>query len=150
MLNKVTLIGRLGKDPEVRAFENGTKKARVSLATDEWYKDHTGNFVQTTEWHNLVFWRELADRAERDLKKGTLVYVEGKIEYREWNDQDGTKRNATDIKVHTFRVLTGKRESPTDNGESAPSQQQPVYKAKTDEPVAVNVGFTPTDDDLPF
>ena len=83
-LNKVMLIGRLGKDPEVKTFENGTKVAKVTLATSEKYKDKTGNLVENTEWHNLEIWGDLAKIAEQYLRKGKLIYVEGKIKTDSW------------------------------------------------------------------
>jgi len=84
MINKVTLIGNLGADPEVRRLEGGVAVARFSLATNESYKDKDGNFQTNTEWHNVVVWREAAERAEKMLRKGMLVYVEGKITYRKY------------------------------------------------------------------
>jgi single-strand DNA-binding protein len=105
MINKVTLIGNLGGDPEVRHLENGAMVARFSLATHENYKDKDGNWQKTTEWHNIVVWRELAERAEKSLKKGNLVYVEGKISYRKFTGQDGVERNVTDIVANNFRNM---------------------------------------------
>jgi len=108
MINKVTLIGHLGGDPEVRHLENGVIVARFSLATNEFYKDKDGNMQSPTEWHNIVVWREQAERAEKQLKKGSLVYVEGKISYRKYTGQDGVERNVTDIVSNTFRILDRK------------------------------------------
>ena len=105
MINKVTLIGNLGGDPEVRHLENGAMVARFSLATNENYKDKDGNWQKVTEWHNVVVWREQAERAEKQLKKGMLVYVEGKISYRKFAGQDGVERNVTDIVANTFRSM---------------------------------------------
>jgi single-strand DNA-binding protein len=114
MVNKVTLIGRLGQDPEIRHLENGAVVARFSLATNEYYKDKEGNPQETTEWHNVVIWREQAERAEKTLKKGMLCYVEGKISYRKYTGQDGVERNITDIVANYFRALE-RREGGTDN-----------------------------------
>ena len=111
MINKVTLIGHLGGDPEVRHLENGTAVARFSLATNESYKDKEGNWQTLTEWHNIVVWREQAERAEKQLKKGMLVYVEGKISYRKYTGQDGVERNLTDIVANVFRLLERKEGS---------------------------------------
>ncbi|MFN4253407.1 MAG: single-stranded DNA-binding protein [Saprospiraceae bacterium] len=105
MVNKVTLIGNLGKDPEVRHLDSGIMVASVSLATGENYQDKNGEWQKLTEWHNIVLWRDLADRAEKQLKKGMLVYVEGKISYRKYNDKDGNERYTTDIVASTFRLL---------------------------------------------
>ena len=79
MINKVTLVGHVGQDPEVRRLENGTPVGRFSLATNEKYKDSAGEWQEQTEWHNVVVWRSIAEQAERSLKKGSFVYVEGKL-----------------------------------------------------------------------
>ena len=105
MVNKVTLIGRLGKDPEKRALPSGAVYVRFSLATNESYKDKEGNWQDQTEWHNIIMWRESAERAERQLKKGMLVYIEGKLTHRTWQDQDGKTNNMTEIAANTFRKL---------------------------------------------
>jgi single-strand DNA-binding protein len=104
MINKVTLIGNLGADPEVRTLENGTAVGRFSLATNENYKDKDGNWQTQTEWHNIIVWRDLAERSKM-LKKGSPVYVEGKISYRKYTDKDGVEKNLTDIVANTFRLL---------------------------------------------
>jgi single-strand DNA-binding protein len=104
MINKVTLIGNLGGDPEIRHLENGTAVGRFSLATNENYKDKDGNWQKQTEWHNIVVWRDLAERAGKMLKKGMQVYVEGKISYRKYM-VEGNERNATDIVANTVRML---------------------------------------------
>jgi single-strand DNA-binding protein len=105
MINKVTLIGNLGGDPEIRTLDNGTAVGRFSLATNENYKDKEGNWQTLTEWHNVVVWRDLADRAKNNLKKGMMVYVEGKISYRKYTDKDNQERTATDIVASAFRIL---------------------------------------------
>lgn len=105
MFNKVTLIGRLGNDPEIRHLEGGVAVARISLATNEYYKDKDGNPQETTEWHNVVMWRDLAERAEKQLKKGSLVFVEGKVSYRKYTGQDNVERYVTDIVASMFRNL---------------------------------------------
>lgn len=110
MINKVTLIGNLGGDPEIRTLDNGTAVGRFSLATNESYKDKEGNWQTLTEWHNIVIWRELADRAKNQLKKGMMVYVEGKISYRKYTDKDNVERTITDIVANSLRILE-KRES---------------------------------------
>jgi len=96
-INKVILVGNLGKDPEIRTFENGSKVAQFSLATTESYKDKEGNWQEQTEWHNIVLWRYLADKAENSFKKGTRIYLEGKIRSRSWEDKDNNKRYITEI-----------------------------------------------------
>lgn len=113
-VNKVILIGHLGKDPEIKHFEGNIAKVSFSLATSDSYKDKSGNRVEQTEWHNIVLWRGLAETAEKILKKGMQVYIEGKIQTRQWNDKDGNKRNITEIVGETFTILQ-KRDSPGDS-----------------------------------
>ena len=103
-INKVILIGRLGKDPEVRAFEGGTKKAFFTLATSEIYKDKEGKKVEQTEWHNIVCWRNLAEIAEKYLTKGKQIYLEGRLRTRSWED-NGVKKYVTEIEATTFTML---------------------------------------------
>jgi single-strand DNA-binding protein len=153
MVNKVTLIGRLGKDPEVRRLESGVAVAKFSLATDESYKDKEGNQVQQTEWHNIVVWRGQAEVAEKYLKKGMLIYVEGKLTHREYTDKDNQKRYFTEVVAHTFKMLERK-----DGGGSgyfpSPDDEPAVGKKTNDTPEQVvedagDAGDAPTDD-LPF
>ena len=114
MINKVILIGHAGNDPEVRTLEIGAVVARVSLATNESYKDKEGNWQTQTEWHNLILWRDLAERARDNVKKGSTLYVEGKIQSRKYTDRDGVEKSITDIVVNSFRVLD-KKERGEDN-----------------------------------
>lgn len=107
-VNKVILIGNLGKDPEVRHLEGGTAVASFTLATTEIYKDKSGQRVEQTEWHNIVVWRNLAEIAEKYLKKGMTVYVEGKLRTRSWEDKDKVKRYSTEIVGDTFTMLSKK------------------------------------------
>jgi single-strand DNA-binding protein len=116
-VNKVILIGHLGKDPEVRSIESGVKVASFSLATSEPYKDKSGNRADHTEWHNIVVWRGLAELAEKYLKKGSQIYIEGKLRSRSWDDKDGVKRYTTEVVADTFTFL-GK--PATDNGNKPP------------------------------
>jgi single-strand DNA-binding protein len=109
-INKVTLLGRLGKDPETQFLESGTSLSRFTLATNDRYKDKTGNWVDQTEWHNVVVWRGLAEIAEKYLKKGSLVYIEGKIRTRSWDDKDGTKKYSTEIVADNLIMLDRKEE----------------------------------------
>jgi single-strand DNA-binding protein len=111
MINKVTLVGHAGNDPEVRTLETGAVVARVSLATNESYKDKEGNWQTSTEWHNLILWRDLAERAQDNVKKGSTLYVEGKISSRKYTDKDGVEKSITDIVVASFRVLDKKERS---------------------------------------
>ncbi|MDR1757785.1 MAG: single-stranded DNA-binding protein [Bacteroidales bacterium] len=108
-VNKVFLIGRLGRDPEVRIFESGVKKASFPVATSEVYKDKEGRKIEQTEWHNVVCWRGLADIAEQYLVKGKLLYVEGKLRTRTW-EENGAKRYFTEIEADNFQMLSSKSE----------------------------------------
>ena len=118
MVNRVTLIGSLGKDPEVRTLDNGTKVASFSLATSESYKDKNDTWQNQTTWHNIVAWRGLADRAEK-LAKGATAYVEGKISHREYTDKDGNKKYLTEI-VASSLVSFAKSEKSSSSNEEVP------------------------------
>jgi single-strand DNA-binding protein len=108
-VNKVILVGNLGKDPEVRHLESGAVVANFPLATSETYKDRkTGERITQTEWHNVVIWRGLAEVAEKYLKKGSSVYVEGKLRTRSWDDKDGNKRYTTEIVADNMTMLGGR------------------------------------------
>jgi single-strand DNA-binding protein len=104
-VNKVILVGNLGKDPEIRRLEGGVARASFSLATTEYYKDKDGNRIEQTEWHSIVMWRVIAESAERILKKGYTVYIEGKIQSRKWQDKEGQQRNTTEIVAETFQLI---------------------------------------------
>ena len=106
-LNKVILIGRLGQDPDVREV-GSAKVANFSIATDESYTDKTGNKVEKTEWHRIVMWNRSAENAEKYLRKGSLIYVEGKLETRSWENDAGEKRYSTEIKSFSFQMLDNK------------------------------------------
>ncbi len=112
-VNKVILVGNLGKDPEVRHLEGGVAVAKFTLATSESYKDKTGQRIDQTEWHNIVVWRGLADVAEKYLKKGMTIYVEGKLRTRSWDDKEGQKHYSTEIVGDTFTILSKKENNPT-------------------------------------
>lgn len=106
MVNNVILIGNLGGDPECKELEGGIKVARMSIATNENYKDKNGEWQTQTEWHNVIAWRGAAEIAEKHLKKGHLVYIEAKLSYRNYEDEQGIKRYATDVTVRKIRKLT--------------------------------------------
>lgn len=118
-LNKVLLIGRLGKDPEVRYTQNGQSVATFSLATSDNWTDQAGNRQERTEWHNIVAWAKLADLSQRFLAKGRQVYIEGRIQSREWTDQSGAKRRTTEI-IASNLVFLGSRDSQGGGGYDAP------------------------------
>lgn len=165
MINKVFLIGNLGRDPEVRRLESGVAVAKFSLATNENYKDKNGEWQTLTEWHDVVAWRGLAERVERELKKGKLAYVEGKLTHRKYQDKDGNDRYITEVLANVVRLLE-RRESAGDYTSNMPGMESmpPVVAAnnpvdstatKTQQSVVTNDANTSdagsgVDDDLPF
>lgn len=142
-VNKVILVGNLGKDPEVRHLENGTAVANFPIATSESYKDREGNRVDQTEWHNVVVWRKLAEIAQSYLKKGSQIYLEGKLRTRSWDDQQGNKRYTTEVVADTFTML-GKRE------DSQNTQGGGNYNTPASTPAAPQNNAVEEEDDLPF
>jgi single-strand DNA-binding protein len=140
-LNKVLLIGNLGKDPETLRFDNGGMIVKFPLATSESYKDREGRTVERTEWHNIVVGkRGLAEVCEKYLRKGQKVYLEGEIRTRKWQDKEGNDRYSTEINVREMTMLST-RDSQTDSGSSAP-----VASSVQSSPTPENEG----PDDLPF
>lgn len=110
-VNKVILVGRLGRDPETRYTSGGQAVANFTLATDETFKDRSGERQKRTEWHRIVLWGKLAEIAQQYLKKGMLVYIEGRIQTRQWEDKrDGQKRTSTEIVANVMRMLTSRAE----------------------------------------
>jgi single-strand DNA-binding protein len=107
-INKVILVGNVGKDPEVRYLENGTPVSKFPLATSETYTNKNGERVTNTEWHNIVLWRGLAEITQKYVKKGGLIYIEGKIRTSSYDDKDGVKRYSTEIVAENMKLL-GKR-----------------------------------------
>ncbi|MBK8704494.1 MAG: single-stranded DNA-binding protein [Saprospiraceae bacterium] len=142
MVNRVMLIGNLGKDPEIRSLENGAMVAKFTLATHETYKDKNGEYKKLTEWHDIVMWRELAERAQSMLKKGMQVYIEGKLTHRTWQDQDNNTKKITEVVANTFRILGARKEEQPDTDNAAANQtvDTPVHDT-----VPENI-----DDGLPF
>lgn len=132
-VNKVILIGHAGKDPEVRYLENSTPVANFTLATSETYTNKNGEKIKNTEWHNIVLWRGLAEIAQKYVKKGTQVYIEGKIRTRSWDDKDGNKRYITEIVADNMQML----------GVNTNSQEN-------SQPQSVNNPPSEPSDDLPF
>ena len=110
MVNKVFLVGRLGRDPETRYTGGGSAVANFSVATDETYKDRNGERQKRTEWHKIVVWGKQAEIAQQYLKKGSLVFIEGRIQSREWQDKEGQKRTSFEIVATNFRMLGGRAE----------------------------------------
>lgn len=119
MVNKVILLGNLGKDPEVRYTQSGTAVANFSIATTESYKDKQGQKVENTEWHNIVAWGKLGEICGEYLSKGSKVYIEGKIATRKWEDNNGNTRYTTEVIVREMKMLGGgsRRESSTDHSD---------------------------------
>ena len=148
-VNKVILIGNLGKDPEVRHLEGGVAVARFPLATSESYKDKSGQRVEKTEWHNVVLWRGLAEVAEKYLRKGQSVFIEGKIRTSQYQDKEGNQRYSTEIVADNMTMLGGRggdgngssnyQESASSASSSGSSNYGNASVAQNDEP-----------DDLPF
>lgn len=149
-VNKVILLGNLGKDPEERVFEGQRKVANFSLATSESYKDKNGNRVEQTEWHNIAVWGPLADIAMKFLKKGMTIYLEGKIKTRSWDDKEGNKRYSTEIVADTFTMVGPKRDEQRE-GQSEHTQTQNYSKPAAHAPSSSPEPFGSTEaDDLPF
>ena len=170
------LIGNVGRDPEVRYLEgnNGAKVATFTLATTERYRDRNGETRENTEWHNIVAWRNTADVVEKFVRKGTQLYIEGRIRTRSWDDQTGNKRYTTEIIADTLQLLGKKSDNPAAQGgyqqqggsqQAQPSYQQPQqnysqpaqsYPQPVQQPVqqpkpaAPQVDDPFSDDDLPF
>ncbi len=149
-LNRVTLIGRLGKDPEVRYTRSQTPFARFSLATSETFTTN-GEKREKTEWHNIVVWGKQAEIAGRYLRKGKQIYLEGRIEYREYDDQNGQRRYITDIRTDRFIMLGSPSDSPggygpRDGGYPPPREEQ---GASSREPEPMSYGGPSEKDDVP-
>jgi single-strand DNA-binding protein len=145
-VNKVILIGNLGKDPEVRHLENGAVVANFSIATSETYTDrNTGRKVENTDWHNIVVWRGLAEVVEKYVKKGHKVYVEGKLRTRSWQDKEGNTRYTTEVVADEMTMLT------RPDSAANPAPQNPYDSAGTpDAPSKVDAIIQKDKDDLPF
>lgn len=166
-LNKVMLIGNVGRDPEVRYLDGNNpnsapaKVAQFTLATTERYRDRNGELRENTEWHNIVAWRNSADVAEKFIRKGTQVYIEGKLRTRSWTDQTGNKRFTTEVAVDNLQLLGKRNDNPggpaAPAAPAAPVQRQPAFQqpgfqqpnAAPQEPMDISLGDNPTDD-LPF
>ena len=152
MINKVTLVGNLGKDPEVRHLESGATVATFTMATNENYKDKAGEWQTVTQWHNVVAWRYLAEMAERSLKKGGLVYVEGKLTTRKYQDKDGNDRYITEVVAAVMKSLerresTGEQRAPFPASEPTQNTSSSTNSAPG-APVKKLEDFD--EDDLPF
>lgn len=159
-VNKVILIGRLGKDPETRYMPNGEAVTNATLATSENWKDKSGVKQEKTEWHNLVFYRRLAEVAGEYLKKGSMIYVEGKLQTRKWQDKEGKDRYTTDIIVNEMTMLGGKSTGGSfevvedEQQQSAPQRSAAPAAPRSAPPAAApssqGRSFDNFDDDIPF
>jgi len=138
-INKVILLGYVGKDPEIRYLENKTPMAKLSLATTETYKDKNGERVSITEWHSIILWRDLAEITEKYIKKGSEIYIEGKLRTRNWEDKEGTRRHQTEI-LATHLVL----------GRHKTTQTETTNDDETEQPAAPQYNIEHEADDLPF
>lgn len=168
-LNKVFLIGNVGKDPDVRHLEGGASVASFTLATTERYRERgSGETKELTEWHNIVAWRQLADLAENYIRKGSQIFVEGRIRSRSWDDQNGQKRYVTEILADSIQLLGRRGDSPvptggayTDPGAPAPAPApapraaSPAYprpqpQPQPQQPISLDSLDGDDSDDLPF
>lgn len=149
-LNKVMLIGNLGSDPEMREMGDGTKMAKFSIATTETYKNKQGEKVSNTDWHNIVLWRGIAQVAEKYLKKGDSVLIEGKIKNRSWEDENGVKKYATDIQGDNMTMLGSKRDSDNTQSHQSIATPTPSLDSGTRLSGSETAEQSETNNDLPF
>lgn len=156
-INKVILIGNLGKDPEVRHLEGGVAVARFPLATSETFKDKNGDRQERTEWHNIVLWRGLAEVTEKYLKKGQSVYIEGRIRSNNYTDKDGIQRYSTEIVADNMTMLGGRTEGGSGQSTSSSYSDQPSSTSDVSNAPAASkstasrsAAYEEEPDDLPF
>ena len=146
-VNRVTLVGNLGRDPEVRFLPSGDAVANVALATSSKYKNKAGELVEETEWHRVTFFGKLAEIVGEYLKKGRSIYVEGRLKTRKYTDKDGAEKYATDIIANEMQMLGGR-----EGGEDQPKQQaqRSAAPAPRQAPEKASSGFEDMDDSIPF
>lgn len=155
MINKVILVGNVGADPEIRTLETGVKMARIRIATTERiYNRETQEAREHTEWHNVVLWRNLADVADRFVRKGSQVYIEGRLRSREWTDQQNVKRYSIEIVADDLKLLGRKPEggapAPLAPQQGQGSDAVPVGGIHQQSPQSPAVNIEDDPDDLPF
>jgi single-strand DNA-binding protein len=154
MVNKVMLVGRLGRDPETRYTGGGQAVANFSVATDETYKDRNGERQKRTEWHKIVVWGKQAEIAQQYLKKGSLVFIEGRIQSREWQDKEGQKRTSFEIVANSFRMLGGRGDGGGSGGGGATSGSrggdEMDQAGPSEETGGGHSGPEISDEDIPF
>src|SRR5512133_960573 len=143
-VNKVILVGHVGQDPEVRYLDNNTPVCTIRMATSDVYKNKNGERVTTTEWHSVVLWRGLAEVAEKYVKKGSQIYIEGKLRTRSWDDKDKVKRYTTEIVADVMQLL-GKK---ADEQQGQPGQQIPHSEPQTGDKAPIDE--PDVNNDLPF
>jgi len=153
-VNKVILVGNVGKDPDIRYLEGGTAVCSFPLATSETYRNRDGERITSTEWHNIVLWRGLAEIAEKYVKKGTQLYIEGRIRTRSWDDRDGNKRYTTEIIADNMQML-GRKPDDAVSTDAQASSPAPQTNNKVEEPAdneeTISKDTHPEEgDDLPF
>ena len=152
-LNKVTLIGRLGQDPEIRYTQSGSAVANATIATNDYWTDKQGGKQERTEWHSLVLWGKLADLAQSYLKKGSQVYVEGRMQTRDWEDQQGQKHYKTEVVVTTMQFLDAKMSDNGSNTEYSSATAAPQSNPSPTAPAESSAALQGDDyikDDIPF
>ena len=150
MINKVILIGNLGRDPEVRRLDSGSAVGKFTIATNESWKDKSGEWQTSTEWHNIVVWRGNAERAEKQLKKGSLVFIEGKLTHRSYKDQEGNDKYITEVVANTFRLLEKRESSEGGYNTNFPTEEAATKSMDTSSASASTPNVPGPDDDLPF
>ena len=149
-VNKVILVGRLGKDPETRYTSSGQAVCNFSLATDETYKDRAGERQKRTEWHKIVVWAKQAEIAQQYLHKGSLIYLEGRIQTRQWDDREGQKRTTTEIVATNFRMLGGRGDASAAAAGAGGGAEADVPSQSTSVAADDVAGPEPSDEDIPF
>jgi len=152
-VNRVILIGNIGKDPDIQHIEGNIPVAKFPLATTETYKDRNGNLVSQTEWHTIVLWRGLADLAGKYLRKGSLVFIEGKLRTRSWEDRDKRKHFSTEIVADNLVMLERRKDGQVGNGgDVLPASDTPPVVDNNDitDDLSFNPGGSGTNDNLPF
>jgi len=147
-VNRVMLIGNLGKDPDLQHLEGNIAVAKFPLATTETFKDKNGNLVSQTEWHTVVLWRGLAELAQKYLHKGSLVFIEGRLRTRTWEDKDKNRRFSTEIVGDNLVMLDKRKENGTEYQHSTDNQQDTNNFSTPD--ISYDAGTLGTKDDLPF
>jgi len=147
-VNKAILVGRLGRDPEIRYTSGGQAVCNFTLATDESFRDRAGERQKRTEWHRIVLWGKLAEISQQYLKKGMMVYIEGRIQTRQWDDREGNKRTSTEIVANVMRMLTPRGEVPPEV--EAPAYPEAAAGGRGAEAAADVPDSQVSDEDIPF